>query len=337
MEPFQKGNLNVTDPDFGMNGQFQIIFPQNDYLSEYFEFNSVTGEIKTRKEIDREEIPYFKFWVKAVDRGIPQLSSSAEVIIHIIDINDNIPAITYPNNSNNTRMIPITSPVGFVIATVQATDKDDGPNAQLLYFIDSGDTRDIFKIDVNTGQITVGREMAGQDADLYKLELAVRDNGQTQRTSWTKLNILVQPVNETSMAVTEEESKQNLMLVAIFVGITVFISIIIIASIFILRYIDKRNRERTPPKVNENRFYDLPKVDESMSASSSVSKESDTELLKKRAKKEVSFSIDEDSCDMGNNSSLTNVTSFSTMKPPYLSMDFKSPEVRINFVSHTFY
>lgn len=325
-EPLQQINLNVTDPDFGMNGQFELIFPQNDYLSEFFEFNSVTGEIKTLQAIDRETVPYFKFWVKAVDHGIPELSSSAEVIIHIMDINDNIPAITYPNNSNNTRMIPITAPVGFVIATVQATDKDDGPNAQLLYFIDSGDKREIFKIDVNTGQITVGREMGGQDADLYKLELAVRDNGQTQRTSWAKLNILVQPSNETSLAITEEESKQNLMLVAIFVAITVFISIIIIASIFILRYIDKKNRPSVPPKVNENRFYDLPKVDESMSASSTVSKDSDTELLKKRAKKEVSFSIDEDSSDPGNNSTLTNVTSFSTVKPPYLSMDYKSPE-----------
>lgn len=335
-DAMQTANLNVTDPDFGLNGHFALTFPQNDYLSEYFEFNAVTGEIRSLKAIDREEIPYFKFWVKAVDRGIPQLSSSAEVILHVVDINDNIPAITYPNNSNNTKFVPVTARVGFVIATVQATDKDDGLNAQLLYFIDSGDLRDIFKIDVNTGRITIGREMADEDVDMYKLQLAVRDNGTTQRTSWATLHIIVQPSNETGMILAEEENKQNMMLVAIFVAITLFVSVIIIASIFILRYVDMKNRARTPPKVNENRFYDVPRVDESMSASSSVSKDSDTELLKKqRAKKEVSFSIDEEFTDPGNNSTLTNVTSFSTVKPSYLSMNYTSPEVSVfHFTLH---
>lgn len=326
-ETGQLANLNVTDPDFGENGEFILTFPENDYLSEYFEFNSVTGEIRAMKSIDREEIPYFKFWVKAIDRGIPQLSSSTEVIILIVDINDNIPAITYPNNGNKTKNVPVTAPVGFVIATVEAIDRDDGVNAQLLYFIDSGDTREIFKIDVNTGRITIGRVMSDSDVDSYELELAVRDNGEIQRTSFAYLKVNIKPVNETALSHIEEESKQNLMLVAIFVAITVVISIMIIASIIVLRYIDKRNQARTPPKVSENRFYDIPKVDESMSGSSSVSKDSDMELIKKHAKKEVSFSIDEDS-DVGNNSTLTNVTSFSMNKPPYLSMDYKSPEVR---------
>ncbi|XP_060575035.1 protocadherin-11 X-linked-like isoform X2 [Ruditapes philippinarum] len=326
-QAMQTQNLNVTDPDFGPNGQFDLIFPKNNYLLEYFHFNAITGEIKTLKPIDREEIAYFKFMVKAVDRGIPQLTSTAEVIIHISDSNDNIPAITYPNNGNNTKFVPVTSPVGFYIATVVASDKDDGLNAQLLYFIDEGDDRELFKIDVNTGIISVGREMTEKDAEKYKLQLAVRDNGTQQRTSYATLHVVVQPANETSLMNVAEENKQNIMLVAIFVAITVFISIAIISSIFILRYVDKRNRARTPPKINENRFYDAPpRIDESMSATSSVSKDSDTELLKKRAKKEVSFSIDEDYSDPGNNSTLTNVTSFSTVKPSYLSMDFKSPE-----------
>ncbi|XP_052793572.1 protocadherin-20-like isoform X1 [Mya arenaria] len=326
-EPFQSVNLNVTDPDLGLNGQFTLTFPKNDYLAEYFEFNSVTGEIKTLKAIDRELIPYFKFWVSAVDNGIPQRSSSAEVVLHIIDRNDNIPAITYPNNSNNTKAIPILAPVGFVIATVQASDKDDGLNAQLLYFIDMGDTREIFKMDVNTGRITVGREMTELDADTYKLEIAVRDNGEPQRTAMATLKVTVEPANATVSPLVEEENKQNIMLVAVIVGVTTVISVSIIVSIFILCHIDKRNRGRRnqAPKHPEDRFYDIHRVDESMSGSSNISKDSDAELIKKmKAKKEVSFSIDEDCSDVGNNSTLTNVTSFSTMKPPYLSMDYRS-------------
>ncbi|KAH3833365.1 hypothetical protein DPMN_106672 [Dreissena polymorpha] len=329
-EAYQSVNLNVTDPDAGFNGQFVLTFPKNDYLGEYFEFNSVTGEIKTLKSIDREQIPYFKFWVSAVDKGIPQKSSSAEVILYIVDKNDNIPAISYPNNANNTKVIPVSAPAGFLIATVLATDKDDGLNAQLLYFIDMGDKRELFKMDVNTGQVSVGRAMTELDAESYKLEIAVRDNGEPQRTAMATLNIIVEPANMTMSPLVEEENKQNIMLVAVIVGITLVVSIAIIASIFIIRYVDKRNCSRTPPpvKLEENRFYDMAmKVDESMSGSSNVSKDSDMELLRKqRAKKEVSFSMDEDFSDPSNNSTLTNVTNMSTMKPPYLSMIHKIPE-----------
>ena len=289
-EPFQSVNLNVTDPDAGPNGEYTLTFPQNDYLREFFEFNSVTGEIKTLKAIDREEIPYFRFSVKAVDKGVPPRSSSAEVILHVVDRNDNIPAITYPNNANNSRTISVSSPVGFVIATVQATDKDDGLNAQLLYFIDMGDRREIFNMDVNTGRITVAREMTELDADTYKLELAVRDNGEPQRTAMATLHVTIEPLNATTSALMEEENRQNLMLVAVIVGVTTVVSIAIIISIFVLRYIDRRNREcRTPPKEVENRFYDIARVDESMSGSSNVSKDSDAELLRRlKVKKEVS-------------------------------------------------
>ena len=328
--------LGVNDPDFGLNGEFILTFPQNDYLKEYFSFNSTTGEIITLRSIDREEIPYFKFRVTAVDRGIPQRSSSAEVIILIDDINDNIPAITYPNNSNKTKHVVMTVPVGFVVATVEASDKDDGLNSQLLYFIDSGDTRELFKMDVNTGQITIAREMTEQDVDKYELEIAVRDNGKDQRTSYADMIVYIDPSNDTSLLGHDEEQKQNLTIVGIFVGITVILSIAIIVTIFIIRHIDKRNRRRPASKVTENKYYETARPDESMSASSNLSRDSDAELLKKRAKKEVSFSIDEDS-DAGNNSTLTNVTSFTTTKtlPSYLSMDYK-PNVStcISFINN---
>ena len=322
--------LLVKDPDFGLNGQFTLSFPQNDYLDKYLVFSPETGKISARQGIDRELIPYFSFWVTAVDKGIPQMSSSAEVILTIKDVNDNIPAITYPNNSNKTCRVTIAAPVGLFIAMIEATDSDEGKNAQLLYFIDSGDPRGLFKMNVSTGRISVARKMGEKDADEYILEIAVRDNGDTQRTSWAQLKIVVEPTNATVSDMTNEDGQQNIMIVVIFVIVTIVLSLAIIAVIFVIRHIDRRNQDSPMPKITENKFYDAaPRVDESMSASSNVSKDSDTELLKKRAKKEVSFSINEDS-DPANNSTLTNVTSFSTVKtmPSYMTLEYK-PEVRL--------
>lgn len=317
--------LSVTDPDFGPNGQFTLHFPQNDYLDKYFKFHPDTGKISALQGIDREKTPYFSFWVTAVDKGIPQMSSSAEVILTIKDDNDNIPAITYPHNFNKTCRITIAAPVGLLITMIEATDSDEGKNAQLLYFIDSGDPRGLFKMNVSTGRISVARKMEEKDADEYNLEIAVRDNGDIQRTSWANLKIIVEPTNATILGRPEEEGQTNVMIVVIFVIITVVLSIAIIAIIFVIRHIDRRNRASAVPKIDENRYYDAaPRADESMSASSNMSKDSDTELLKKRAKKEVSFSINGDG-DTINNSSLTNVTSFSTVKtmPSYMTMDYK--------------
>ena len=327
--------LAVNDPDLGLNGQFTLSFPQNDYLDKYLSFNPETGEISARQGIDRELIPYFSFWVTAVDKGIPQMSSSAEVILTIKDVNDNIPAIIYPNNSNKTCRITIAAPEGLFITMIEATDSDEGKNAQLLYFIDSGDPRGLFKMDVNTGRVSTGRIMGEKDTGKYELEIAVRDNGVTQRTSWAELRIFVEPTNTTVPGVTDEEGQQNIMIVVVFVIVTIVLSIAIVAVIFVIRHIDRRNRESEMPKISDNKFYDAaPRVDESMSASSNISKDSDTELLKKRAKKEVSFSINEDS-DTGNNSTLTNVTSFSTVKtmPSYMTMEYK-PEVRLYYHIH---
>ena len=330
-DPTSFTTLVVKDPDSGMNGEFTLHFPQNAYLNKYLKFEPTTGRISARQGLDREQIPYFSFWVTAVDKGIPLMSSSAEVILTIRDDNDNIPAITYPHNFNKTVRITIAAPEGLLIAFVQATDSDEGKNAQLSYFIDSVDPepRGLFKMNVTTGKISVGRTMESRDVDEYKLEIAVRDNGDIQRTSYTTLKVIVEPTNTTVFESQTDEGQTNIMIVVIFVVITIVLSLAIIAVIFVIRHIDRRNKNPAIPKIEcENQYYDAaPRADESMSASSNVSKDSDTELLKKRAKKEVSFSINGD-CDTVNNSTLTNVTSFSTVKtmPSYMTMEYK-PEV----------
>ena len=338
-DPTSFTTLSVLDPDSGLNGQFTLHFPQNDYLNKYLKFEPARGRISAQQGIDREQIPYFSFWVTAVDKGIPLMSSSAEVILTIRDDNDNIPAITYPHNFNKTVRITIAAPEGLLITFVQATDSDEGKNAQLSYFIDSVDPepRGLFKMNVSTGKISVGRTMESKDVDEYKLEIAVRDNGDIKRTSYTTLKVIVEPTNATVFESMTDDGQQNIMIVVIFVVITIVLSLAIIAVIFVIRHIDRRNKTPAIPKTEcENRYYDAaPRADESMSASSNVSKDSDTELLKKRAKKEVSFSINED-CDTVNNSTLTNVTSFSTVKnmPSYMTMEYK-PEV-IGISTHNF-
>ncbi|KAK3578313.1 hypothetical protein CHS0354_004222 [Potamilus streckersoni] len=314
------GFVNVTDPDAQENGQFDLIFPSNPQLINLFYFDSKSGYIETKESLDREQVSFYEFTVSAVDRGAIPLSSTARVIIRVIDDNDQIPAILYPNNGNNTVVVPVNSPVGQIITRIEATDNDEGRNAKLLYNIQRGDVKGLFSIDVDSGILTVGKPMNIHDVDTYRLSIAVQDKGDNPLTGIATLIIVVAHSNDTAaLPLREEEGQQNILIVIILVLVTVILSVAIIITICVIRRIDRGNRNEPIRKiVEEPRMYEHAKTEESVSASSNMSKDSkdsDMELLKKKIKKEVSFSLEEES-DIWNNSSLTNVTSFSTFKNP---------------------
>ncbi|KAL3879715.1 hypothetical protein ACJMK2_032001 [Sinanodonta woodiana] len=310
------GFINVTDPDAQENGQFDLTFPSDPQLLKLFYFDSKTGYIETKESLDREQVSFYEFTVSAVDRGAIPRSSTARVIIRVIDDNDQIPAIAYPNNSNNTVFVPVNSPTGQIITHIEATDSDEGRNAKLWYFVQKGDVKGLFSMDVDSGILTVRKPMNIHDVDTYKLTISVQDNGDNPLTGIATLIIVVAHSNDTAaLPIKEEEGQQNILIVIILILVTVILSVAIIITICVIRRIDRGNRNEPIRKiVEEPRMYEQAKTEESLSASSNISKDSDMELLKKKAKKEVSFSLEES--DTWNNSSLTNVTSFSTFKNP---------------------
>ena len=56
-----------------------------------FTINSITGELETNKELDRENQALYNLTITASDNGNPPLSSSIVVKIHVLDLNDNKP------------------------------------------------------------------------------------------------------------------------------------------------------------------------------------------------------------------------------------------------------
>lgn len=59
--------------------------------SSFFEIGSTSGKVTLKKELDYEQDKILNFTVWAHDSGIPQLSSSALVVVNVININDNAP------------------------------------------------------------------------------------------------------------------------------------------------------------------------------------------------------------------------------------------------------
>jgi len=90
------------------------------------------------------------------------------------------------------------SPIGSRVTQVQATDKDEGLNAELSYSITQGNTPRRFRIDPESGRITVAHRLDFEKEKGYELIVSVRDKGLPQLISKqvVKVNITVEDCND---------------------------------------------------------------------------------------------------------------------------------------------
>ncbi|XP_053682239.1 cadherin-87A [Sabethes cyaneus] len=119
--------------------------------NSYFEINNTTGLIRSKARIDYEQVSMINFNVVVVDTGIPQLSSTAEVTVDVINANDNDPVFEAPEYQMT---VLENSPAGTVVGSVTAEDNDLGMYGEITYSI-VGDHSVHFAIDPDTGVITV--------------------------------------------------------------------------------------------------------------------------------------------------------------------------------------
>uniref|UniRef100_A0A1I7ULN9 LAM_G_DOMAIN domain-containing protein n=1 Tax=Caenorhabditis tropicalis TaxID=1561998 RepID=A0A1I7ULN9_9PELO len=123
------GSSIAEDLDEGQNGLVTYsILSGNTSL---FAVNSTTGEILSLGPLDREESALYELQIEAKDAGIPSLSATSRILIHVEDINDNTPEFDI---SSYFIKIPENLPSGSRILKVHASDRDEG--SRLLYFLD---------------------------------------------------------------------------------------------------------------------------------------------------------------------------------------------------------
>ncbi|XP_055857461.1 cadherin-87A isoform X2 [Episyrphus balteatus] len=117
----------------------------------YFEINRTTGVITSTARIDYEIIKEVRFTATVTDTGVPQLNSTAEVIVDIINLNDNEPHFTQSEYYFN---VTENSPRGTVAGKVEAFDGDSGVFGEITYSL-IGENNKYFLIDAYTGSIMV--------------------------------------------------------------------------------------------------------------------------------------------------------------------------------------
>lgn len=234
------GILSASDKDSGSNGIVTYAFVQSNMPNKHFIVKS-DGTIKSSGEFDRESQSRYDFIVLAKDKGSPSLSSEATVVITIMDKNDNRPVITFPMPLNSTFQVPYHVAAETVVTRVRAFDTDAGLNGELLFSFSQGNNKLLFNIDSRSGYISVSRKMHLHDVGTYKLIVAVEDQGNPKKISWTNVDIVVTISNETSIAHgISGLSDENTTIVIVLAVITGVLSTVIIITICIIKRIDTK-------------------------------------------------------------------------------------------------
>ncbi|XP_074599101.1 protocadherin Fat 4-like [Brevipalpus obovatus] len=165
------GSVLALDNDSGRNSliRYNLV---GDAANDAFIIDSQSGQIRTRRPLDREVEQTIDFTVVALDGGTPQLSGTTNVRVKIEDINDNAP---YFDQDTYEVEIPEEIDPPHKVFHVQAQDRDSGANAVIKYLILDGNEDGSFSINADTGQLSTLERLNYERRTDYSLHIAARN------------------------------------------------------------------------------------------------------------------------------------------------------------------
>ncbi|XP_067898848.1 protocadherin Fat 4 [Heterodontus francisci] len=181
----------ATDPDSGPNSYVEYTLLS--HSGNKFNIGTIDGELQLTGELDREEVSNYTLTVIATDKGEPPLSSSMDITVIVLDVNDNTPIfqqLLYEVEiSENTLS-------GIDLIQLTATDLDEGANGQVRYHIAHGNLNNDFRIDSVTGVVSVAKQLDRETRPSYSLIVQAADRGSSPQTATAVVNINLTDMND---------------------------------------------------------------------------------------------------------------------------------------------
>ncbi|XP_053285146.1 protocadherin alpha-8-like [Pleuronectes platessa] len=149
-----------------------------------------------QKSLDRETAGSHSLLLTALDGGKPPKSGEMNILVNVLDINDNAPVFTKDVYSV---MLNENAPVGTTVIQVNATDKDEGPNGEVVYSFTNSINQKLLKLfDINpsTGEIIVKGLIDYEDKDKYDIEIQASDKGLAPLATEKSVIIKIADVND---------------------------------------------------------------------------------------------------------------------------------------------
>uniref|UniRef100_A0A4W3JT64 Cadherin domain-containing protein n=1 Tax=Callorhinchus milii TaxID=7868 RepID=A0A4W3JT64_CALMI len=190
---------SAQDPDTGTNAVSTYQISANNHFSLKVQTRSGGTKVPVLvldKQLDREQQSVFELVLTAFDGGNPQRSGNAEITISVLDNNDNAPV--FDRESYRANLLE-NSPVGTLVIKVNAADLDEGANGEVKYSFSkraSQHVRELFSLDVNTGEIRIQGDLDFEETNLYELDIQAMDNGAPAMAGHSSVLVALTDVND---------------------------------------------------------------------------------------------------------------------------------------------
>ncbi|XP_044882169.1 protocadherin alpha-8-like isoform X6 [Mauremys mutica] len=149
-----------------------------------------------KKALDREETPEHRLLLTATDGGKSELTGTVQLVITVLDANDNAPVF---DKSVYKVSLYENAPNGTLVMKLNATDLDEGINKDVFYSFNnrmSTKIKDIFSLDINTGEIRVRGNMDFESQNIYDIQVEAIDKGHAPLVGHSKVLVEVLDMND---------------------------------------------------------------------------------------------------------------------------------------------
>uniref|UniRef100_A0A8C2WFT4 Cadherin domain-containing protein n=1 Tax=Cyclopterus lumpus TaxID=8103 RepID=A0A8C2WFT4_CYCLU len=198
------GLIEASDLDVGKNGVNTYKLSSNDYFSLDIHKggDGVSAELVLKKSLDREHGSVIQLTLTALDGGNPSRSGTSQIVITVLDNNDNNPV--FSQSLYKVKMLE-NLPTGSAVIVLNATDADEGLNAEIEYSLRSKGQDHIlhlFEIDSKTGAILIKGKIDYEENPAFEIHAQASDKGQPPMSAHCKVLVEVVDINDNAPEIT---------------------------------------------------------------------------------------------------------------------------------------
>ncbi|XP_062333201.1 protocadherin gamma-A11-like isoform X15 [Osmerus eperlanus] len=189
--------INIQDPDSSENGKVKCSIYENiPFLMKSTSINFFI--LVTDSELDRERASEYNITVTCSDEGVPSLSSSVTLTLHISDVNDNDPV--FERSSYEAYIIENNTP-GLSIFTVKARDADWNQNARVSYILEDSSVNGVpvssyVSVSADRGVVHAVRSFDYEQIKDFQFRVKAQDGGSPPLSSNVTVKIMIQDQND---------------------------------------------------------------------------------------------------------------------------------------------
>ncbi|XP_072256548.1 protocadherin Fat 2 [Pyxicephalus adspersus] len=182
--------ITATDKDSGNKLIYTIQGSADPRSSKMFRLDPNSGVLFTTETMDYETMPIHTLTIMVRDQEVQIKRNFVRITIQVQDVNDHSPHFIHPVYEGS---VSESAAAGSEVLRVQATDKDQGLNAKIQYYIQSGNTEGYFNINEYSGVITVAKTLEQLTKTWIVLTIIAVDQGTPQHQDITTVNLQIKP------------------------------------------------------------------------------------------------------------------------------------------------